>query len=388
MSFASVRYQDGAVGMLRAAIAHGRLPHALLFVGPRGVGKGLVARELVKLLFCASPRGGKGGTSEPCGRCSACDRVERGTHPDLAWFRKEPDRNDFRIGLVSRREGSPAATVLESLTLHPMEAPRTVTVIDDAECLNTEAANALLKCLEEPSPHALLILLCADASSLPGTILSRCQWVSFRPLPEAFVAEKLAEALAKEAEAGAAGAGRKATPPVHVSAEEAAFICRFAGGSLERAVALARSGLWDLKRGLVERLADLDEAVALDLADEIAKWAAARAKEDRVTKESREETALRRTATRTALAALVTAVRDASVVAAGAERSVPLVNADQPEPIRRLAAWPAESLGRAVDLLADAQSQIARYVHAELATENALVQMSRLTPRAAVGAGR
>jgi len=256
-----------------------------------------------------------------------------------------------------------------------MEAPRSVTVIDDAECLNQEAANALLKSLEEPALHALLILLCADASSLPGTILSRCQWVPFRPLPEAFVAEKLAEVLAS-----GKGAARAGGPP-RVSAEEAAFVCRFAGGSIEQAVALAGSGLWDLKRRLVERLPDLDEAVALDLADEIAKWAAARARQDRVTKEPREETALRRAAAQTALAAVVTAVRDAAVVAAGAEGTVPLVNLDQAEAIRRLAAWPEGRLGRAIDLLAAAEDQIGRYVHTELATENALVQMSRLVPR-------
>ena len=378
MSFASIRFQDGAVRMLRTAQARGRLPHALLFVGPRGVGKGLVARELVKLLFCASPKGGKGDARDPCGRCSACERVDRGTHPDLAWFRKEPDRNDFRISLISRREGGPEATVLGSLVLYPMEAPRSVTVIDDAECLNQEAANALLKSLEEPALHALLILLCADASSLPGTILSRCQWVPFRPLPEAFVAEKLAEVLAGGKGAAARPGG---PPPARVSAEEAAFVCRFAGGSIEQAVALAGSGLWDLKRRLVERLPDLDEAVALDLAAEIAKWAAARARQDRVTKEPREETALRRAAAQTALAAVVTAVRDAAVVAAGAEGTVPLVNLDQAEAIRRLAAWPEGRLGRAIDLLAAAEDQIGRYVHTELATENALVQMSRLVPR-------
>jgi hypothetical protein len=381
--------------MLRAMHGRGRLPHALLFVGPRGVGKGLVARELVKLLFCASPVGKDPEAREACGRCSACQRVDRGTHPDLAWFRKEPDRNDFRISLVSRREGSPDVTVLDSLVLHPMEAPRTVTVIDDAECLNPEAANALLKSLEEPAPHAVLILLCADASSLPSTILSRCQWVTFRPLPEEFIAGKLAEVLANGKGAAARPEG---PPPARVSAEEAAFVCRFAGGSIEQAVALAGSGLWDLKRRLLDRLPDLDEAVALDLAGDIATWAAARAREDRVTKEPREETALRRTAAQTALAAVVTAVRDAVVVAclaagslpagqagqaAGAEGPLPLVNLDQPGAIGRLAAWPEGRLGRAIDLLAAAQAQIGRYVHPELATENALVQLSRLVPRAA-----
>jgi DNA polymerase-3 subunit delta' len=242
-----------------------------------------------------------------------------------------------------------------------------------------EAANALLKCLEEPAPTALLILLCADASSLPGTVLSRCQWVPFRPLPEEFVARKLAEILKAPASRPAGRRGAKdEPPPPSVSADEAAFVCRFAGGSIEQAVNLAGNGLWPLKRELVDRLPRLDEAVAFEMGALIKKWADGRAKADRETSESREETALRRTAFRTALAAVVTVLRDALVVKAGAAADVPLTNRDQRETVDSLAGWPEDSLVRAVGLLVAAQAEIARYVHAELATENAFVQMSRL----------
>jgi len=216
VSFRDVRFQDPAVRMLRSAVAGDRLPHAFLFVGPRGVGKGRAARELAKVLFCPSRRGTGPDDLDPCDACAHCRRVARGTHPDLYWFRKEEDRNDFRIGLVTRREGPDGTppwltvTVTESVALTPMEAPRTLTVLDDAELLNPHAANALLKTLEEPSPHAVLILLCADASRLPTTILSRCQWVRFRPLPEEFVAEKVREVLAAgraDAEKGGSASG-------------------------------------------------------------------------------------------------------------------------------------------------------------------------------------
>ena len=381
MSFADVKFQDGAVRMLRAAVARGRLPHAMLFVGPRGVGKGLVARELARLIFCERPRGTTPETLEACGTCTHCVRVGRGTHPDLHWFRKEPDRNDFRLLLVTAREGSPEETVLSSISLKPMEARHSVTVLDDAEFLNMEAANALLKCLEEPAPSAVLILLCSDASHLPGTVLSRCQWVAFRPLPEEFVVEKLA-AILKASAAGRSSGGRgraaKEEPLPFVSADEAAFVCRFAGGSIEQAVHLAGNGLWPLKRDLVERLPRIDAALAFEMATLINKWAAGRVKADRVTSELREENALRRTAFRTALAAVVTAVRDALLVKAGAAGDVPLTNRDQLEAVNALAAWPENALVRAVGLLVAAQAQIAQYVHIDLATENAFVQISRL----------
>ncbi len=366
MSFERIEQQGAAVRLLRAAVASGRLAHALLFVGPAGVGKGLAARELAKLLFCESPRGAGPDDLDPCDACSACRRVENGAHPDLYWFRKEPGRNDFRIHLVARgthREEGPEVTVTESVALTPMEAPRTVTVLDDAERLNDAAANALLKSLEEPSPHAVLVLLCADASRLPGTILSRCQWVRFRALPEPFVAAKLASLL-----------------PDDVPQAERALASRFSGGSLAEAVRLAGSGLGDLRRRLVEVLPRMDEADAIDMGEEVRTWADVRAKAEGAKRGTPEETALRRYAGRTALALAASAFRDAAVVAAGAESQAGLTHPDQPEAVAALAEWPTESVALAVDILADGQAQIGRYVHPELAVENAFIQVSRLRP--------
>ena len=378
MSLDDVQFQEAAIRMLRAAVAHDRVAHAYLFVGPRGVGKGRLAREFAKLLLCTSPKGGGADGLDSCGACASCGRIDRDTHPDLYWFRKEPDRNDFRVALVvrGRGEGAPMGmTVTESVSLHPMEGTRTVTVLDDAELLNRVAANALLKVLEEPPPHAVLILLCADASQLPSTILSRCQWVRFKPLPETFVAKKLAESIASRT-SQKTGAADEA-PARRVSKDEAAFVCHFAGGSVEQAEGLVRSGLWDLKRGFLPRLADMDEAAALDVADAIGRWSREQAKETNRSGEAREETALRRALARLALAAAASAFRDAAVEA-GACGAAALTNADQPEVIKALAAWSADACDRAVGLLADAQEQIDRYVHTELATENALIQVARL----------
>jgi DNA polymerase III gamma/tau subunit len=398
VSFDNLKHQDGAAEALRAALESGRLPHAFLFVGPRGVGKGLAARELAKRLLCESPRAGRAGPSarglaarraspggetaeagapEACDACAHCTRVDRGTHPDVYWFRKEPDRSEFRISLVARRsQESPDRVVTETVALTPMEGRRTVTVLDDAEWMNEAAANALLKALEEPAPHAVLVLLCADASRLPGTILSRCQWVRFRPLPDAFVAQKVRDIL-QAAAASAENGGRREAPEPPPSDEEIAYAARFSGGSIERACDLVGSGLWDLKRDLVPRLATMDDSGALDLAERIAAWSREDAKSRRVTDESREETALRREAARTALAAVGSALRDALVLATVGPEAA-LVNADQREAIERLADWPRTALEGAIAVLADAQGHISRYVHTDLATENGLLQAARL----------
>ena len=389
MSFDAVQYQPAAVRMLRAAVAHDRMPHAYLFVGPRGVGKGLAARELAKLLFCASPRGKPGDADalDPCDACDACVRTDRGAHPDLYWFRKEPDRNDFRLGLVARKsggsDGTPSwltTTVNESAALTPMEADRTVTVVDDAEFLNRNAANALLKTLEEPSPHAVLVLLCADVSRLPGTILSRCQWVRFRPLPEPFVAAKVREVLARRAEEAEGAKGKTTAPRPAPSDEEVAFVCRFAGGSIERAAALVGTGLWDLKRTLLGRLPDAGPAAALDMAEAVVDWGKALAKQEGAKPKSAEANAVRRRTARLALAAVASAFGDAANLSAGGDGADRLVNADQRPVIEALARWSPDAWARAVGLLCDGQTHVRRYVHPELATENALVQVSRLRP--------
>ena len=342
-----------------------------------------MARGFAKLLLCSKPRG-KGDSLDACGQCDNCRRLDRGVHPDLYWFRKEADRNDFRISLVVRGRGEGSdevtTTVTESVVLHPMQAARTVTVLDDAELLNRAAANALLKTLEEPAPHAVLILLCADPSQLPGTILSRCQWVRFGPLPEEFVAEKLAEALAARASEGPGHGRKQATPPRAISPQERAFICRFAGGSIEQAVRLAGTGLWDIKREIVKELPQMDEAAALDIAEAIAAWGRTQAKEQHAKADSPEANAVRRASSRLALAAVASAFRDAALMAAGAPAAVHLTNSDQPETLKALAAWGPEACSHAVAILADGQAHIARYVHIELAAENALIQTSRLRP--------
>ncbi|MFO1518121.1 MAG: DNA polymerase III subunit delta' [bacterium] len=141
------------------------LPHALLFTGPSGIGKKRVALHFAQSLFCESP-------SRPCENCGTCKKVEALQHPDLLFI--EPENDLIKIDAIR--------DLKNALALKPFEAPLKVAVIADAQGLNPAASNALLKTLEEPPPHTLLILTTPSPHQLLKTILSRCQKVYFSPL--------------------------------------------------------------------------------------------------------------------------------------------------------------------------------------------------------------
>lgn len=161
MSFQEILGQDRAVRMLKRSAE--RPAHAYLFHGPEGVGKRLAAFSFIKTLFCLE----KG--EDCCGQCLPCQKVDRGTHPDV--FLLEPDGDRIKIEKI--RE-----IILES-GKKPFEESRKAFVIERAESMTEAAANALLKTLEEPPGSAVFILLCVNPDSLPSTVRSRCRAVPF-----------------------------------------------------------------------------------------------------------------------------------------------------------------------------------------------------------------
>jgi len=143
----------------------GRLPHALLIVGPAGVGKRRLVERLAGSLLCPS----LGPDAEPCGRCQDCRLLGAGTHPDLVRVGPDPQGKSDEIRVASIRD------LIESEGLTPTRGARKVICIDPAERMNPSAANALLKTLEEPSPGTLFCLVTERAHLLPATVRSRCQ---------------------------------------------------------------------------------------------------------------------------------------------------------------------------------------------------------------------
>jgi DNA polymerase-3 subunit delta' len=165
--------QPAAVGLLRRALAGGRLAHAYAFVGPAGVGRRLTAIAFAQAALCAA-----GG----CGSCASCRRVAAGQHPDCRLVAPTPPPGNPRGPATLRIE---QVRELEHVAaLAPLEAARKVFILDDADRMTLPTAQALLKTLEEPPPRTHLVLIVANPRALPPTVLSRCQRVRFRPLAD------------------------------------------------------------------------------------------------------------------------------------------------------------------------------------------------------------
>ena len=154
--------------------------HAYLFIGPEGIGKRLFATCLAQCLFCER-------TSEAdldaCGECAACRQIQAGTHADLLTIACPEGKRELPISLmIGERDKRGKTGLCHELAMRPMTASRRIAVIDDAQTMTREAANALLKTLEEPPPGSILFLLTPSADAILPTIRSRCQPVTFAPL--------------------------------------------------------------------------------------------------------------------------------------------------------------------------------------------------------------
>jgi DNA polymerase-3 subunit delta' len=149
----------------------------LLFVGARGVGKATTARALAQALLCTAAPG------RGCGACEACGKVERGVHPDVTWMVPEGPGNTIRIEAVR--------DLIRALALPPHEGAARVVILDGADTLRTEGANALLKTLEEPPARTHFVLVTAAPEKLPITVRSRCRRVRFVPLRDEAIRDLL-----------------------------------------------------------------------------------------------------------------------------------------------------------------------------------------------------
>ncbi len=152
---------------LKNLFGNSKLPHALLFAGPRGNGKRLFTQYWIQWLFCEKDE-------KPCGSCKNCNRIEKELHPDVFFIK--PEKGVLKIETIRNLK--------ENLSLKPLESPFKLILLEDADLLNLAAANALLKTLEEPPSNTFFILLSSSPHKLLKTILSRCQKIFFHPLNE------------------------------------------------------------------------------------------------------------------------------------------------------------------------------------------------------------
>lgn len=233
--FSKIIGQDRVVQFLKQVMAGEKLPHAYLFVGISGVGKTTTALALTRAINCQEV-----GSEEGCGQCPSCRQVMSGNFPDLEQIESEGNRIKInQIRQLSRTFG-----------FKPVSGKYRVSIIKNADRMTEEAANAFLKTLEEPPEGNILILQVKEPLDLLQTIVSRCQKVSFRPIPVQLISDWLKD--------------RK-----QLDEEQALLLAKLSEGSLGRALQMGEGDFLEMRQDYLFnliRLPGLSSDQALEMA--------------------------------------------------------------------------------------------------------------------------
>ena len=235
MSWQEILGHESVLERFRRGVSRGRLASSFLFVGPAGVGKFRFARQLAAALLCDT---NQEQVLEPCGHCPVCQQVRSESHPDLEVVRKPLDKNFIPLEtFIGDKEHRMREGLCHRISLMPFCGGRKIVIINDADYLNMESANCLLKTLEEPPPRSVLILIGTSEHKQLPTIRSRCQVIRFSPLPVAVVERLLVERKLIE------------------DKDQARELAHLSEGSLERALEYADLDLRDFRSQLFSFLA-------------------------------------------------------------------------------------------------------------------------------------
>ena len=186
-TFSQLLGQDAMVQTLGNAIRRGRLAHAFLMTGVRGVGKTSTARLIAKALNCIGPDGTGGPTIDPCGKCDPCTAIAEGRHIDV-----------IEMDAASHTGVDDVREIIEAVRYSAVSARYKIYIIDEVHMLSRNAFNALLKTLEEPPPHVKFLFATTEVEKLPVTVLSRCQRFDLRRIQAPVLAQHFGRICAWE----------------------------------------------------------------------------------------------------------------------------------------------------------------------------------------------
>lgn len=212
-SFETLIGQEAMVRTLRNAFAAGRIAHAFMLTGVRGVGKTTTARIIARALNCTGPDGKGGPTVDPCGVCPNCTAILADRHPDVT-----------ELDAASNNGVEEVRAIIEAVRFRPMQARTRVFILDEVHMLSKPAFNALLKTLEEPPPHVKFIFATTEIRKVPVTVLSRCQRFDLRRVSVAELSAHFARIAEKEG--------------VRIAPEALTLIARAADGSVRDGLSL------------------------------------------------------------------------------------------------------------------------------------------------------
>ena len=239
MPFAEIIGHERIVEVFRRSVRSGKTSHSYIFEGIPGCGRRKTALALIQALFCTAV------DDDACGVCASCRKIAGGNHGDIHFIEPLPDKRDISIEQLRDLQ--------RELSLRPYEGPRKACIMEPAERMSVNAANSLLKTLEEPPGNALIILLTGNADMLLPTIRSRCQVVRFAPLPP----EHVKLLLERNGMEGAS----------------AALLAQMADGSMQRALELDDDELAVRRELLLKHLSAIDLgriASVFDASEELA----------------------------------------------------------------------------------------------------------------------
>lgn len=218
--------QDKILNGFRKSAENGRLSHAYLITGDRGLGKKLIAREFAATILCKNPD----SREKPCGVCSSCHKLLSGNHPDVHIFR--PEKKEYTVDQLD--------SIQDIMRRRPNESEKSIFIFEEGDSLSVSFQNKFLKILEEPPESVIIIIIADNAEKLLETTLSRVRTVKINPVPSEVCRNYIEEKYGKN--------------------EETAFAAEFANGNIGRAVELISDGEFRELREKTVRIAELVSA--------------------------------------------------------------------------------------------------------------------------------